>query len=292
MPLVNKKHVLEAIRKAGHHVLAIQLGIESSPDWFPFIVLNHEVYPGVEAHLFTIADIALWLPAFDEGGNVVLYRPLDLDETEMDSNLERAESESWLRLLAALERVAELLAPYKQSVDGGLIPETIWAHYQGQWHFGLRDAPDHEAPPVDTFIDYIDYSIRRHIQELNELGFTTKESCSGLLDEHPDSEPYWPYVMFDERVYLDMSAHLYTLADITEWIPGPGPHGFDVRIQQRANEDNLEAWTRLISGARALSSLLHEYRTLIGENDGLFRKLRRQRTFPERGRLLSDSNPP
>ena len=88
--------------------------------------------------------------------------------------------------------------------------------------------------------------------------------------------------MFDDRVYLDMSAHLYTLADITQWIPGPGPHGFDVRIQQGANEDNPKAWNRLISGARTLSPLLQEYRALVGEKDGLYRKLREQRGFLNR----------
>lgn len=288
MPFVDKNHVLEAFRMAGHRVLTVHLGMKSSIDDSPFIVLSREVYPGVEAHLFTIADISLWLPAFDEKGDVMLYRPRNLDESEMDSSLERTESESWLRLLAALERVAELLTPYKQSIEGGLIPETIWAHYQGQWHFGLRDAPDHEAPPVDMFIDYVDLSIRPHVQELNELGFTTKESCSGLLDEHPGREPYWPYVMFDERVYVDVSAHLYTLADITQWIPGPGPHGFDVRIQQAANEDNPKAWSRLLGGARALSPLLEEYRTLVGEKDVLYRRLRELRDVPEHIKSLSD----
>jgi len=282
VPSVDEEHILEVIRKAGHDVYAIRLGMKPQIDDIPYVVLSHEVYPGVEAHLFTIADIALWLPAFDEQGNVVLYRSREIDESAVDPNSEEARSAAWDRLLTAVERVTELLTSYKESVDRGLIPETIWAHHQGQWHFGLREAPDHKAPPVDIFIDYVDLSIRPLIRELNELGFATKESCSGLLDEHPDREPYRPYVMFDDRVYLDMSAHLYTLADITQWIPGPGPHGFDVRIQQGANEDNPKAWNRLISGARTLSPLLQEYRALVGEKDGLYRKLREQRGFLNR----------
>jgi hypothetical protein len=255
--------------------------MKSQIDDTPCIVLSHEVYPGVEAHLFTVADIALWLPTFDEQGNVVLYRPRELDERETDSSLERARSDSWLRLLAAVEQVTMLLTPYKQSVDRGLIPETIWAHYQGQWHFGLRDAPDHEAPPVDMFIDYVDLSIKPLIRKLNELGFTTRESCSGLADEHPDREPYRPYVMFDERVYVDISAHLFTLADITQWIPGPGPHGFDVRIQQGVGEHIPKAWNRLLRGAEALAPLLESYRNLVSGTDSLYRRMRERREPPE-----------
>jgi len=255
--------------------------MKSQIDDIPCIVLSHEVYPGVEAHLFTIADMALWLPTFDEQGNVVLYRPRELDETETGSSFEKARSDSWLRLLAAVEQVTKLLTPYKKSVDRGLIPETVWAHHQRQWHFGLREAPDHEAPPVDTFIDYVDLSIKPLIRKLNELGFTTRESCSGLADEHPDREPYRPYVMFDERVYVDMSAHLFTLADITQWIPGPGSHGFDVRIQQGVGEHIPKAWNRLLRGAEALAPLLESYRNLVSGTDSLYRRMRERREPPE-----------
>ncbi|MFX0046263.1 MAG: hypothetical protein ACFE8Z_10480 [Candidatus Hermodarchaeota archaeon] len=278
---MDPKHVLELVRKAGHHVRAIRLGMKPRGDHIPYLVFSHEVYPGVEAHLFTIADVSLWLPAFDAQGDVVLYRPRELDEGRGDSDVEEARSDSWMRLLAAIERVTELLTPYRKSVNRSPIPETVWAHHQRQWHFGLRDAPDHEAPPVDMFIDYVDSSIRPLIRNLNELGFTTKESCSGLPSEHPDREPYRPYVMFDDRVYLDVSAHLFTLADITEWIPGPGPHGFDVKIQQNVGEDIPEAWGRFLRGARVLAPLLDQYRNLVSERDGLYRKLRERRELPE-----------
>jgi hypothetical protein len=75
-------------------------------------------------------------------------------------------------------------------------------------------------------------------------------------------------------------------------MPGPGPHGFDVRVQQGVNEDNPKAWNRLLIGARALSPLLDEYRTLVGEKDGLYRRLRELRDVPEHARSLSDPNPP
>jgi hypothetical protein len=89
-----------------------------------------------------------------------------------------------------------------------------------------------------------------------------------------------------------VSAHLYTLADGTEWIPGPGPHGFDVRIQQAANEDIAEAWNRLSRGARELSPLLNEYRGLVGEKDGTYRRLRERRNLPERLKSPIDTKPP
>ncbi|MFX1603782.1 MAG: hypothetical protein ACFFCK_09880, partial [Promethearchaeota archaeon] len=70
-------------------------------------------------------------------------------------------------------------------------------------------------------------------------------------------------------------------ADITEWIPGPGPHGFDVKIQQNVGEDIPEAWGRFLRGARVLAPLLDQYRNLVSERDGLYRKLRERRELPE-----------
>ncbi|UCH05553.1 MAG: hypothetical protein JSW05_05150 [Candidatus Thorarchaeota archaeon] len=281
MPLVGKSRVLDSMHQAGYLVHAMQLGMKSQTDEVPFIVLSHEVYPGVEAHLFTIADAALWLPAFNHVGDIVLYRPREFDGVESAGVIEKARSDAWNMLLSAVERIGNLLTPYKEHVSQGITPKTVWAHHETQWHLALRDAPDHEAQPVDKFIDDVDSSIRPHIRELNELGFATKESCSGILDEHPDREPYRPYVMFDDRVYLDASAHLFTLADIAEWIPGPGPHGFDVSFHQNVGEDIQDAWQRLRKAAHSFAPLINQYRTLVGAKDRQYRRLRKVREVPK-----------
>ena len=36
---------------------------------------------------------------------------------------------------------------------------------------------------------HIDPSIREHIKELNNLGFVTKQCCSGLPEDHPNTGP-------------------------------------------------------------------------------------------------------
>lgn len=281
MPLVEEKHVLDTMREAGQLVRTVSLGLESQGDHTPHIVLGHDVYPGVEAHLFTIADSALWLPGFIQSGDVVIYRPRELDEGSSGSALKGVKSDAWRRLLAAFAQFADLLTSYTVWVNQGSIPKTVWAHHEAQWHLGLRDAPDHEPEPVDAFIDYVDESIRSYIRDINELGFATKESCSGILDDHPDREPYRPYVMFDDRVYIDVSAHLFTLADIARWLPSDGPHGFDVMIQQSIGDDIPAAWNRLVTATRTLSPMLKRYRNLIKEKDTLFRRMRERREAPE-----------
>lgn len=280
MPLVKERHVLDTMLKAGQSVRTINLGLGAQDDDVPHIVLGHKVYPGVEAHLFTIADSALWMPVFRESGDVAIYRPTEFDKASSGTTLKKARSDAWLGLLTAFDQLTDLLKPYMKWVDQGTIPKVVWAHHETQWHLGLRDAPDHEPQSVDEFLEYVDKSIRPFIREINGLGFATKESCSGLLADHPDREPYRPYVMFDDRVYPDVSAHLFTLADIAQWIPSDGPHGFDVMIQQSIGDDIPAAWSRLVLATRALSSMLRQYRIVIKEKDTMFRPMRERREAP------------
>ncbi len=279
--MVEEKHVLDTMLRAGQSVRTLNLGLGAQDSDVPHIVLGHEVYLGVEAHLFTIADSALWLPVFRQSGDVIIYRPRELDKGSSGTILKKARSNAWRRLLTAFEQLTDLLKPYMKWVDQGAIPKVVWAHHEAQWHLGLRDAPDHEPPSIDAFLEYVDKSIRLYIREINALGFATKESCSGLLDDHPDREPYQPYVMFDDRVYPDVSAHLFTLADIAQWIPSDGPHGFDVMIQQSIGDDIPAAWNRLVIASRALSSMLKQYRNLINEKDTPFRRMRERRKAPD-----------
>lgn len=273
--------VIETLLRAGHLAKRVQLGVLSRIDEVPYVVLSHTVYPGVEAHLFTAADAALWIPAFTSLGDVVLYEPKELDEGKSPDALESTRSEAWQRLFTAVEKIANLLTSYREYVDQGYIPSMVWAHHEAEWYLGIREAPDHESRPVDEFLDYVDVSIRPHIRELNELGFITIESCSGLADDHADREPYRPYVMFDDRAYIDVSAHLFTVADIAQWIPSYAPHGFDVVVHQRVGEDTENAWNRLVEVARVLAPLLKQYRELVRDKGSPFRRMRKQRECPK-----------
>ncbi|MGY5875680.1 MAG: hypothetical protein RTU30_08035 [Candidatus Thorarchaeota archaeon] len=268
MHSIERSFVLKTLTKSGFSARSIQLGIDSQTEQTPFIIFDHTTYPGVEAHLFTVADASLWLPAFTSSGDVVLYRPNEQDVNQDSSSLKKR-IEAWQELLVAIVEISNLLKPYKTRLEQGWIPRIIWAHHESEWHHGLRDAPDHEVRPISEFLDYVDPSIRPCICELNECGFITKESCSGLLDEHPDRDPYRPYVMFDDRVYVGMSSHLFTLADIGQWIPSYGPHGFDVVVRQQLGDYNEIAWNRLIDVARQLSPLISNYQILIKDDKSL-----------------------
>jgi len=101
---------------------------------------------------------------------------------------------------------------------------------------------------------------------LNDLGFSTTQSCSGIAKDHADREEYLPYVMFDERAYPRSSAHLFTLADISGWIPSYGPHNFDIEFRLPSAEDAEKFWDHLVVSARRLAELVHDYRTGLKRN--------------------------
>ncbi len=252
------------------------MGVGSELDTIPYLVLNHYVYPGVDAHLFTIADSAFWIPALTSTADVLLLRPRSLNEAKSASHIERAGYQAWEKLLTAFKRMSTLLAPYREKLDEGYIPTSVWAHYDSEWYRKIREAPEPEPRPVSEFIQYIDASIRTHIRALNENGFSTIESCSGLPHEHLDREPYRPYVMFDEKAYVGVSAHLFTLADIAGWNPCCAPHGFDIVIRQRTDDEVEDAWDRLLIATRALSGLVGDYRELIRGPMTPFKHIRKQ----------------
>ncbi len=281
MPFVDKKLVLQTLLEAGLSVKGLHIGLGNQSYKIPYVHLGHTTYPGVEAHLFTIADSALWIPSFTSSGDVVIFRPAKLDEGIDRISLENSRSEAWQKLLAAVEEVVNLLTSHREYAIRGYNLGMVWAHHEVKWYRSLRDAPEHEQSPIDEILGYVDASIRPHIQELNELGFMTIESCSGLADDHPNREPYRPYVMFDDRVYINVSAHLFTVADIAQWMPSYGPHAFDVVLQQRDNENVVSAWSRLVAAARTLEPLVRQYRSIMKDTNRSFRRLRKQGEVPD-----------
>jgi hypothetical protein len=226
------------------------LGLDESLGELPFIEFSRISYPGVEAHLFTIADASLWHPE--------ITSTLDVALRGLSGSLDRFES--WNRLLSNIRNIMSSLELYRQKMKQGIIPSTIWAHHELQWYRRNWTRFLQKPTPMTDFLDSVDKSIKCHIKELNDLGLTTTQSCSGLACDHPDREPYLPYVMFDERTYPKISAHLFTLADMTGWIPSYGPHNFDVELRLKSSENAERSWNLLVEGARFLTLLLNDHR--------------------------------
>lgn len=232
------------------------LALDNNQEDVPVLEFNRNSYPGFEAHLFTIADISLWKPELNSVADVVLVGPKN----------EQAPHESWMRLLDVTQEVMGSLEQYRQGMKHGIIPSTHWIYHETRWYRKNWEGPVHELKPADEFLYSVDDSIKPHIKELTELGFSTTQSCSGLARDHRDREAYLPYVMFDERIYLRSSAHLFTLADITGWIPSYGPHNFDIEFRLPGPDGAERFWDNLVVSARRLVELLHDYRVSLGQN--------------------------
>lgn len=216
------------------------------------VTFDRLTYPNAEAHLFTAGDAALWTPCFSDSYDVVLRKELSLGEDGILAE--------WSRLLSRIAQLATHLADYRNRVRHGDYPSVIWAHTDRAWHRREWSIIPHPLPDPEDFIHYVDVSIRSHILTLNELGFGTMESCSGLKQEHTDRDPYWPYVMFDERSYPGIAPHLFTLADMASWVPTLAPHSFDVYLKVMKGDKVADAWDRLIASASTLYDFLASYR--------------------------------
>ena len=240
---------IKALSKYNLVLNRFSLAIDERQDNLPFITFNRSSYPGFEAHLFTIADASQWTPEFNSDSCVVLEGQKNTDSYE-----------SWKKLLTVAQEILESLETYRQGLKHGIIPSTHWAYHETRWYRENWESQIHELRPSEDFLYSVDESIKHHIKTLNDLGFPTTQSCSGLAKDHPDREPYVPYVMFDERMFPRSSAHLFTLADITGWIPAYGPHNFDIEFRLPSPEDSEMFWESLVKSAKRLAELLHEYR--------------------------------
>ena len=241
---------IKALSKFDLAVNRFSLALDDNHKDPPFLEFNRTSYPGFEAHLFTIADATLWRPELTSTVDVILSGP----ENESDC------SESWIKLFSILQDVMESLGQYRQDLKHGIIPSTHWVYHEIRWYRQNWEGPPHELKPAEDFLYSVDESIRPHIKELNELGFPTTQSCSGLAKDHTERDPYLPYVMFDERIFPRSSAHLFTLADITGWIPSYGPHNFDIEFRLSDAEGAERFWDNLVVSAKKLAELLHDYR--------------------------------
>ena len=261
--LTNKSRQIAKVFR--HHDLIVKefcTGFVEDSLEIPSVVIDHTSYPGVEAHLFTAAHAALWKAQFTPKHDVLLSHPV--------INLE-AKVHAWDRLTSVVSTIMDSINLYKAIINHKRFATVIWGQHATEWHREIWESRVHEYVPPSEFIDYVDPSIRLHIIELNVLGFATIESCSGKLMEHPDREPYKPYVMFDERSYYGSAPHFFTLGDMAGWESMFAPHGFDVYIRVFASDDIDVAWSRLLTNARILGPLLSAYRA-INRGDGSLHK--------------------
>lgn len=251
-------------RKYDLAVKELQVGIGVASPEKPYVVIDRTSYPGVEAHLFTIADAALWNAQFTSDRDVLLSHSIINHEANEQADSIDSSIQAWSKLTSVLSSIMDCMKFYKESIALGQYGTVIWGQYATEWHRELWESRIHEFVPPSEFIDYVDTSIRPHITELNGLGFATVESCSGMLIDHPDREPYRPYVMFDERSYLGAAPHFFTLGDMAGWETMYAPHGFDVYIRVFSADDIEAAWERLLINARILGPLLSLHRKSSG----------------------------
>lgn len=259
--MIGSRQIAKLFRSNGLTIKELCTGMGDDVLQMPAITVDHTSYPGVEAHLFTIADAAEWKAQFTNERDVLLSHPIIDVETEGQKGLNEGRAQAWIRLTSVLSSIMESMKLYKQNITHGEFATVIWGHHATEWHREMWESRAHEFVHPADFIEYVDSSIRTQITELNNLGFATVESCSGLLIDHPDREPYKPYVMFDERSYHGSAPHFFTLGDMAGWESMYAPHGFDVYIRVFSRDDIETAWSRLMDRARILSPLLSKYRT-------------------------------
>jgi len=104
------------------------------------------------------------------------------------------------------------------------------------------------------------------------LCFATVESCSGLKKDHEGDNPFEPYVCFEDEYYLDVSAHIFTLADLAGLDACWGVHGFDVLLYgvAESEREKEKAWKRLSEMAKWLGKELSGHRDFVEPYHGCY----------------------
>ncbi|MFW9933604.1 MAG: hypothetical protein ACFFDR_13215, partial [Candidatus Thorarchaeota archaeon] len=244
-----QEDIIELLERYDLRVLSSRLEVDPTNMSDLSIIFSHESYQNFEAHLFTIADACGWYPHLLHSGDV-----------EVLCNVPPSESEKAIRrFLDATRELMLQLQRYRERIALGEIPSFIWAHHEFRWHRFDWDSAKWGSLPSEDYLQYVDSSIRSHILRLNELGFVTKESCSGLPEEHTDRDPYWPYIMFEERAYPGIAPHLFTLSDIALWDAKYAPHNFDVYLKAPRGVATLDSFCNLVNCATGLYRHLHEH---------------------------------
>ncbi|RDE12495.1 MAG: hypothetical protein C4K49_10035 [Candidatus Thorarchaeota archaeon] len=247
--------VTQVFGNAGFSVAQVCSGLSNDAMHLPHVVLTQPSYPGFEAHLFTMADASFWIPEFTPGDRVVLYYPWGSDDEKRSA---------WERLLESAVVMSRQLAGYRERIQRGLQGVSVrWAHGEKVWEQLLR--PPVQQPLIPEANRW-EKSIMAHITVLRNCGFVAKYAYSGLTKDHPTVKVLdLPTVWFDDESYIGVDAHLFTLADMAQWLPSFGEHGIDVimELSTRDQEETRIGWKRLASEASTLKRLLRGYRTIM-----------------------------
>jgi len=105
---------------------------------------------------------------------------------------------------------------------------------------------------------------------------------AGLKEDHDDRNPFPAFVCFSDEYYLDVSAHLFTLTEVSGWDPSFGAYGFHVFLHPHGytEKEIKQAWDRLTEKAMEFGSYLEEYRDLIDPWEGYYYyQFRSKRSF-------------
>jgi hypothetical protein len=104
-------------------VKRFNLAIDENQAGLPELEFDRASYPGFEAHLYTIADAALWTPKLGStDGVLVLKGPRDIINPYY----------SWKRLLDITNRIMKYLEFHRQEMKHGIIPSTNWLFNENQ----------------------------------------------------------------------------------------------------------------------------------------------------------------
>ena len=279
-----KKHQNEDISEAKfREVLAhwdldcVDLNFAENEDLndIPYVVIDVSDMFGFEAHLFTAADMALWVPELLPSGNVVIYYP-NRHRPECSCTLAKVRLDLWDRLARFIDWVIHKVRTGRAEYG---LPSTSWAHSERE-EDGYYEVPEDTPQYIEKILRRVDDYLPDVMLELNKNGFVTVESCSGLDEDHDDRTPFPPFVCFSDEYYLDVSAHLFTLAEASGWDPSFGAHGFHVFFHPHGEteEEIKQAWDRLAEKAMEFGAYLEEYRDLVDPwHDYYYYKFRSRR---------------
>jgi len=242
-----------------YNCVDLNFAVNEDPNDVPYVALDVSDKYGFEAHLFTAADMALWLPEILPSGHVVLYHPNR--HLHDSTSFAEVRLKLWDTLSRYLDWITHMVRAGRSEYGN---PSSSWAHCERE-EDGYFEIPENEPQYIEKILKHVDGYLPDVILELNRNGFVTIESCSGLKEDHEDRRPFEAYVCFDDEYYLDVSAHLFTLAEVSGWDPTFGAHGFDVLFYAHAQSEKevKEAWDRLADMAGEFGVHLEEYRELV-----------------------------
>jgi len=229
-------------------------------DDIPYVVLDVSEIFGFEVHLFTAADMALWVPELLPSGNVVIYYP-NRHQPECSCTLAQIRLNLWDRLARFIDWVIHKVRTGRTEYG---LPSTSWAHSERE-EDGYYEIPEDTPQYIEKILRRVDDYLPDVMLELNKNGFVTIESCSGLEEDHDDRTPSSAFVCFSDEYYLDVSAHLFTLAEASGWDPDFGAHGFHVFFHPHGEtqEEIKQAWERLADMVGDFGEYLEDYRDLV-----------------------------